>query len=51
MIEIFLASNKPPKIVCVDVTQDEKEAILAELDFLRENLQVTLKVTKEKDNG
>lgn len=48
MIEIYLASNKPPRIACADVTQDEKEAMLAELEFLRENLKETLKVTKEE---
>ena len=48
MIEIFLASDRPPRISCVDVTQDEKEAMLAELDFLREDLKVMIKVTKEE---
>ena len=51
MIEILLQSNRPPKIACVDVTQEEKDAMLAELDFLHENLQETLKVTKEETNG
>ncbi len=51
MIEIFLQSNKPPKIACVNVTQDEKDAMLAKLDFIRENLKGTIKVTKEETNG
>ena len=49
MIEIFLKTDKPPRVACIDVTQDEKEAMLAELDFLRENLKATIKVIKKEE--
>lgn len=55
MIEVFLKTGHVPKLAYTNVTQDEIDAMLALLDYLRDFLRVKIKAsvtaTKGGDNA